>query len=156
MEEEVISILNKLNITYEMVEHKAVYTVSEANDFVPFIEGIGCKNLFLKDNDKNYYIYVLNDNVMANFNELCKNLEVTKISFASEKELYNKLKLNRGSVTPLGIINNYEKDVTILLNKELIDKKILMHPNTNTKTISINFKDLIRIINYIGCSYRII
>ena len=36
--------------------------------------------------------------------------------------------------------------VIVLLDKELKDKKILVHPNRNTTTISINYQDLIKFI----------
>lgn len=156
MDKTVFNLLNENSIKYDVVEHQAVFTVEEALKLVPEIEGIGCKNLFLKDNNKTYYIYVLLENKRADFEYLSKILDVEKVKFASEKELYNKTKLIRGSVTPLGIINNDEKDIVVLLDKELMNKKVLMHPNINTKTISMNFDDLIKIINIAKEKYKIV
>lgn len=73
-----------------------------------------------------------------------------------EEELNEILKLTKGSVTPLGIINDKDNLVTILLDKDLIDKRILVHPNVNTKTISLEYKDLIKIIEYANHNYIII
>lgn len=156
MDKKVFDLLNENDIYYDIVEHPAVFTVEEALKLVPKIDGTGCKNLFLKDNDKTYYIYVLLENKRADFENLSNILGVEKVKFASEKELYNKTKLIRGSVTPLGIINNDEKDIIVLLDKELVNKKVLMHPNINTKTISVNFEDLIKIIDIIKGKYKIV
>lgn len=156
MDKVVFDILHENEIKYVVVEHPAVFTVEEALELVPEIDGIGCKNLFLKDNNKAYYIYVLLENKRADFECLSHILGVEKIKFASEKELYDKTKLIRGSVTPLGIINNEEKDIIVLLDKELLDKKVLMHPNINTKTLSMNFNDLIKVINSVKGKYKIV
>jgi Ala-tRNA(Pro) deacylase len=156
MDKEVFKILNENDIKYDVVEHPAVFTVEEALELVPEIDGIGCKNLFLKDNNKVYYIYVLLENKRADFESLSNVLGVEKVKFASEKELNDKTKLIRGSVTPLGIINNEEKDVIVLLDKELLNKKVLMHPNINTKTLSMSFEDLIKVIDSVKGKYKIV
>ena len=66
------------------------------------------------------------------------------------------LRLTKGSVTPLGIINDKDNLVTILLDKDLINKRILALPFANTKTISLEYKDLIKIIEYTNHNYIII
>lgn len=50
-------LLDKMNIWYRSVEHKAVYTMSEAAETAsPFPEA-GAKNLFIRDDKKqNYYL----------------------------------------------------------------------------------------------------
>ena len=42
-------ILEELNISYDEISHKAVFTVEEAKLVNESISGIGCKNLFLTD-----------------------------------------------------------------------------------------------------------
>ena len=78
------------------------------------------------------------------------------MSFGKEEELNKILKLTKGSVTTLGIINDKDNLVTILLDKDLIDKRILALPFVNTKTISLEYKDLIKIIEYTNHNYIII
>ena len=55
---DILNILNDLNIKYELLSHQAVYTVEEAKQIENMIEGVGCKNLFLKDKHKNYFIFL--------------------------------------------------------------------------------------------------
>lgn len=156
MDKVVFDILHENAINYDVVKHPAVFTVEEALKLVPVIDGVGCKNLFIKDSNNVYYIYVLLENKRADFEYLSQILDVEKVKFASEKELYNKTKLTRGSVTPLGIINNDEKDIVVLLDKELLNKKVLMHPNINTKTLSMRFEDLIKVIDSVKGKYKIV
>lgn len=152
---EILNILNNLNIKYELLSHQAVYTVEEAKQIENMIEGIGCKNLFLKDKHKNYYIFVLEENKRANLKELANYLNISKLSFATAEELKVILNLEPGSVTPLSIINDKENLVTLILDEELNNNKILVHPNTNTKTVSLSFEDLIKFIEYTNHKYII-
>lgn len=151
---QVYKLLNKLNIEYIELEHKAVYTIEEAlKENIPSkIEGIECKNLFVKSKS-NYYLIFIDASKRANLKEIATKLNETKLSFASEEELKEILNLEVGSVTPLGIINDKENKVTLLLDKTLENNKVLMHPNVNTKTISIEYKDLIKIIDYTNHKY---
>ena len=138
--------LENLKIKYDIVEHPAVYTVEEAKQKVPNIEGIGCKNLFLKTQKKEYFLYTLPDNKQIDLKELSKKLSVTRFHFASKENLEDILNIVPGSVTPLAIINDNENKVTVVLDKELKNKKILVHPNRNTATIYIFYQDLIKLI----------
>ena len=149
---EVYELLEKLNISYDKVEHEAVYTVKDAENVGKFICGIGCKNLFLKDRNNRCYIYMLKEEKRADFKELSHILQCGRIKFGSEEELYDHLKLKRGSVTPLGILNDNSK-VVVILDKELRGHKVLVHPNINNATISLEYEDLLKIIKYCNNSY---
>ena len=80
--------------------------------------------------------------------EIASLLNVSHLSFASTEALKNILKLKQGSVTPLGIMNDRDNLVELVIDSDLKDKKVLVHPNTNTRTISIDFNDLIKFIEY--------
>ncbi len=151
----IYDVLNELNITYEEVNHNPVYTARESQKIKMDISGIGCKNLFLTDK-KNYYLYLIEDTKMADLKELKKQINSSHLSFASPEKLKEILNLEPGSVTPLGLINDKKCIVTVVIDKDLKDKKVLCHPNTNTKTLSISFNDLIRFIEYTEHKYLIV
>ena len=148
---DIYDILDKLNIKYEKVNHDKVYTAEESKYIKNMINGVGGKTLFLKDKN-NYYLYLLDDTKKADLKSIAKTLNIGRLSFGSEEELYNKLKLKRGSVTPLGIIND-NGSVILIIDKDLKNKKILTHPNINSATISIEYEDLIKFINYCNNKY---
>ena len=150
---DIFKILDELKIKYDILEHQAVYTVEEAKQLEDMIEGLGCKNLFLTDKKGNYFLLVLEENKKANLKELAKLLNVSKLTFASEEALQEILGLEPGSVTPLSIINDKENKVLIIIDNDIVDKKILVHPNTNKKTMSIEFKDIEKLIEYTNHKY---
>ena len=151
---DIYNILNELNHKYEQIEHKPVFTIEEAlEENIPDkINGVECKNLFVKNKD-NYYLIFMEASKRANLKELAKLLNKSKLSFSNEKELKEILKLNIGSVTPIGIINDKNNLVVLLIDRDLKGKKVLVHPNTNTKTMSIEYEDLIRFIEYTNHKY---
>lgn len=152
------NLLEELNIKYDEITHNPIYTIDDAirEDIPSKIDGEECKNLFLKDRDKNYYLVLLTCDKKANLKELAEYLNTSKLSFAESEELYDILKLEKGNVTPLGIINDINNKVLILIDEYFINKKILVHPNVNTKTLAIEYADLIKIIEYLQHNYKII
>ncbi len=151
----IYDVLNELNINYEEVEHKQVFSAEESQHIKNLIKGIGCKNLFLKDKENKYYLCLISDEKKANLKELAKLVDKKHFTFATEVELKNILNLSIGSVTPLGIINDKENKVKLLIDKDLENNKILMHSNVNTKTLSMEYKDLIKFIDYFKHKYVI-
>lgn len=89
----------------------------------------------------------------ADLKILANKINGKRLSFANEVELKTYLGLIPGSVTPLGVINDKESIVTLVLDKELKNKILLVHPNRNTATIAIRYEDLIKFINYCGNKY---
>ncbi|WP_202127880.1 prolyl-tRNA synthetase associated domain-containing protein [Clostridium sp. C2-6-12] len=151
-EQEVYYVLNLLNINYTRYEHKAIYTVNEGKKLEISISGKMCKNLFLKNSkgDTNYLL-ILDEDKSVNLKLLAKQIGSTRLSFASEDKLLEKLKLTSGSVTPFGLINNADKDVVVLIDKELKnEEKVNFHPNTNTATIGISYDGLEKFIKWHG------
>lgn len=149
-EQEVYDVLNLLNINYTRYEHKAIYTVNEGKELEISIPGKMCKNLFLKNSkgDINYLV-LLDEDKNINLKLLAKQIGSTRLSFAAEEKLFEKLKLTPGSVTPFGLIKNTDKDVIVLVDKELAnEKKINFHPNINSATIGISYVDLERFVKW--------
>ena len=149
-------LLNKLNIKYEENTHEAIYTVEEGNKIDRKLDGVGCKNLFLKTHKDEFFLVFLEKNKEIKLNDLRKYLHVSNLHFAEENYLHDLLGVIKGSVTPLGIINDKDNKVTVVIDSFLIDKKVLCHPLVNTKTISIEYKDLIKFIEYLNHQYIIL
>jgi len=151
---DIYEVLNKLNITYEEIEHKPVYTIEEAlkENLPDKILGIECKNLFVKNKNR-YYLIFIESSKRANLKEISNIVNESKLSFASDLELKEIMNLQVGSVTPLGIINDKNLKVILILDKELRNNRVLVHPNVNNKTISIHYQDLIKFIEFMNHVY---
>ena len=149
-------VLKKLNIEFKEIEHDAVFTIEQAQGIKDKIEGLGCKNLFLTDKNGKYILIVLSENKKANIKQIEKIVNTSHLSFAKETELKSILQLKQGSVTPFGILNDNDNKVMIVIDNDLKGKKLLFHPNVNTKTISISYDDLIKFIEFEKHNYKLI
>lgn len=153
---EVLDLLNNLDIIYDKVDHKAVFTSDEAQFIKNSIDGVGVKNLFLKDNKDRFYVMIMPDDKRADLKKVRKFLGVSNLSFGSEDKLMDILGLVKGSVTPLGIINDKDNKVVILIDKDLVGVRLLVHPNVNTSTISLEYNDFIKFVDYLNHKYVVL
>ena len=158
--EEVLNVLKKLEINYELVNHKAVYTIEDMNNLNNEIfKGAEiCKNLFLRDQKgKRHFLVVLCSEKKADMTKIQEQALSTRLSFASSERLMKYLKLEPGHVSPMGLINDEEKKVEVLIDKDLKNKLLLaVHPNTNEASILITDEDLMKFIKAMGNDYEFI
>ena len=158
--EEVLNVLKKLEINYELVNHKAVYTIEDMNNLNKEIfKGAEiCKNLFLRDQKgKRHFLVVLCSEKKADMTKIQEQALSTRLSFASSERLMKYLKLEPGHVSPMGLMNDEEKKVEVLIDRDLKDKPLLaVHPNTNEASILITYDDLMKFIKAMGNEYEFI
>lgn len=151
----IYNVLKELNIEYNEISHKAITTIEEAKLIEHNLEGIGTKTLFLKDKKKNFYLLVLEENKKANLKELESFLQTKNLKFANPDNIKEILEIEPGAITPLAIINDHNNKTKVILDKDLNNSKILVHPDTNTKTMSLNYIDLIKLVEYTNHEYII-
>lgn len=101
---DVYKYLENLKIDYEKMEHKPVSTAKEALFIEETMNGEGVKNLFLKDDHNNYYLYIIKSNKRADLKALANYLNSGKLHFGNEEELKKYLGLKPGAVSLLGIL----------------------------------------------------
>lgn len=143
----VIDKLKALGIKFELVEHPAIYTIEEMNSLnLPNSEKIA-KNLFIRDDKKrNYYLIVVKEDRHINLKELRELITSRALSFCSENDLNKFLSLEKGAVTPLGVINNKDSNVQVFIDSYFRNSIIGVHPNVNTSTVFLETYDLIDVI----------
>lgn len=152
---DIYEVFEKRNISYEEIEHEPVFTIEQAMHIKRKLPGTGCKNLFLTDKKGTYILVVLEDKKRAELKEIAKIAGTSRLSFASQEELKEILSLEAGGVTPLGIIHDVEHKVVLMIDRDLQRKRLLVHPNVNTRTVSISCQDLIRLIEFETNRYMI-
>ena len=141
-------VFKKLDIEFEEIEHEPLFTIEQAQLIKRYISVICCKNLLLTDKIGNYVLCILEENKRADIKQIGVLVGMPHLSFADVSELQMILKLEKGSVTPFGILNDTDNKVLLVIDKELKDKRLLFHPNINTKTISVTYDNLIKFIKY--------
>ena len=145
--------LTKHKINYEITEHEAVFNMDELGRVdVPY-PGRDAKNLFVRDDKKqNYYMITVKGAKRVDLKQFKKDHGTRHLSFASADDLQKFLKLIPGAVTPLGLLNDETKKITLFLDEEFLEDGgiIGVHPCDNTATVWLQTKDLIDLIKNHG------
>ena len=147
-----LEFLDKEGYKYEIMEHKACFTMEELDEAGVTKKGIVVKNLFLRDaKGKNHYLVVAPEERKVELDKLAFALDSTRLSFASAERLDKYLGVTQGSVSTLGILNDESKEVIVAYDISLMGKlEIGVHPNENTATCWLSFKDLKQIVEKHG------
>jgi len=130
--------LKNHGIAYERFEHPAVFTCEEAEVHCKHVPGMACKNLFLKDKGSGaFYLVTLPAGKRMDLKALGKRLGTNKLTFGNADALRAHLGLEPGSVSPLGLLNDIEKSVRYLIDREVWESRdgLNIHPNINTASL---------------------
>jgi len=154
--QKVLDTLARLGISYEIYEHPALPTIEAALEYWKNIDATHCKNLFFRNHKGNkHYLVILECHKDLDIHDLEKRLKQGKISFASQERMDKYLGVKAGSVSAFSLINDTNKHVHVFLDEKLNDsKKISFHPNVNTASVVIDYKDFVRFLNWTGNSYE--
>lgn len=155
-EKKVYEVLKSLEIPFEVHHHPPVYTVEEAESHWENVKGTHCKNLFVRNKKGNrHYLVILESSKRADLKELNRQLGEDRLSFASAERMERFLGLEPGSVSPFGLINDKDKQVQVVLDKDLKTAEwVSFHPNVNTATLTLEYKDFERFLDWCGNSLR--
>jgi Ala-tRNA(Pro) deacylase len=155
-EQTVVTRLAELGIACDRYEHPPVATVDDAREHWAGIDAAHCKNLFLRNQKGDrHYLIVLLDSKRADLRRVADEIGDGRLSFGSAERLLKKLGLTPGSVSPFGLINNTERDVRVVIDKDLKNaERLSFHPNINTLTYVIKGRDFTRFLEACGNPVR--
>jgi len=144
--------LEELGISYVKHEHPAVFTNEELDVYAADMEGAQCKNLFLRNAKGNrQYLVVLGHDKRADLGSLKNILGEKGLSFGSDKRLLKYMGVESGAVSPFNLINDVDNKVEVVVDKTLKrNEKVNFHPNANTETLTITYKDFIKFLDEMG------
>ena len=140
--------LDALGISYERIEHGEARTMYALVEVDAAMGADHCKNLFLCNRQGTvFYLLLLGGEKKFRTAEVSKQLGVARLSFASAETLDEYLGLEPGSVTPMGLINDHEHTITVLIDRDLRNaERIMVHPNVCTASICISGEDLFKFL----------
>ncbi|HCT29517.1 MAG TPA: prolyl-tRNA editing protein [Bacteroidales bacterium] len=150
--------LSELNIQFEYYEHPPAPTVEEASKYWAGIDSTHCKNIFLRNHkgDK-HYLVILEYRQAVNIHQLEKLLKQGKLTFASPQRMMKYLGLEPGSVSPFGLLHDTTNHVHLFLDENLQKaERLSFHPNLNTASLIIGYKDFIHFLQWKGNGYEFI
>ena len=152
MTNNIYGVLKQLNLPYTEYSHPAVFTCEESDVHCKDIPGGKSKNLFLrnKKGDKHYLVTVESAK-RADLKQLAELLGENGLSFASPERLMKYLCLTPGSVTLLGLINDTNKEVVVIVDTDLWKHETIQyHPLINTATLVIDRDDVKKFLDWSG------
>ena len=147
--------LNEHKIAYIKHLHPAVFTVVESNSVIKNFHGVRAKNLFLKDDSKNFYLVCLPVDKRLNMKQLQIYLGVPKLHFGSPEELKSELNVTPGSVSIFCMI--YSNSVCLIVDQSIYNADIVgFHPNLNTATLELSHNDFLKFFNSLKCKKQVL
>ncbi|MFQ5799996.1 MAG: prolyl-tRNA synthetase associated domain-containing protein [Bacteroidota bacterium] len=150
--------LSEHNIEYERHDHPPVLTCEEADRLVPDLPAVKTKNLFLRDRKgRRHFLVVVGYEKVVDLKGLSPVLGVSKLSLASPERLRRYLGVDPGAVTILGVVNDLDKEVEVLVDEDLWGSKAFRcHPLINTSTLVISRENMERFLSITGHKVRVL
>ena len=155
--EDLFAYLDRLGITHATVSHPALFTVEQSQTLRGQIPGGHTKNLFLRDKKGAFYLVVALEDAAIALKDLHRRLGASgRFSFGSAEAMGEFLGVMPGSVTPFAAINDITRQVTVVLDRAMLDHDVLnFHPLVNTMTTSISRDGLLKFLAATGHEPRV-
>ena len=146
----VYDLLDSLGVKYQRIDHEAAMTM-EACEEIDRTLSQGeedkvsiCKNLFLCNRQETdfYLLLILGDKPFKT-KYLSAQIGSSRLSFAKPEYMEKYLDITPGSVSVLGVMNDHEKKVRLLIDEDVLkDEYFACHPCINTSSLKIRTEDL--------------
>jgi Ala-tRNA(Pro) deacylase len=155
--DELFARFERLGIAYTTHRHPPVFTVAESAALRGTLPGGHCKSLFLKDKKGGLWLCVMLEERAIDLNRLAERLGAPRFSFGSPERLWEALGIRPGSVTPFALVNDPERKVRVVLDKEMLEHDPLnYHPLDNAMTTAVSPADLLRFIADCGHAPQVV
>ena len=142
----VYDFLDNLGIEYQRIDHEAAMTMEacEEIDRVLGDDTTICKNLFLCNRQEtNFYLLLMPGNKPFKTKDLSAQIHSARLSFAKPEYMEEYLDITPGSVSILGLMNDSEKKVQLLIDEDIMKEPYFgCHPCINTSSLKFTTEDL--------------
>lgn len=158
-ENRVYTFLQENNIPVYGVSHDNADTMEICEQIEGSLGAEICKNLFLCNSQATvFYLLLMPGKKAFKTKFLSKQINSSRLSFASAENMEKLLGVTPGSASVMGLLNDTEKVITLLIDKDLLSlEEIGVHPCVNTATLKISLADLInRVLPAMGRTYTVV
>lgn len=146
----VYDFLDSLGINYQRIDHEAAMTMEACEEIDRTLsEGEEnsvaiCKNLFLCNRQETeFYLLLIPGDKPFKTKYLSAQIGSSRLSFAKPEYMEKYLDITPGSVSVLGLMNDHEKKVRLLIDEDVLkDEYFGCHPCINTSSLKIRMEDL--------------
>lgn len=156
----VYDLLDQLAIPYWRLDHDATATIEACHDVDKLLDIEICKNLFLCNAQKtDFYLLMMPGRKKFKTARLSKQIGSARLSFAGPEYMEEFLDITPGSVSVLGLMNDKEQRVRLLIDKDVVDHHEFMgcHPCINTSSLKIRTRDILdQFLPFVNHPYTIV
>ncbi|WP_077611621.1 prolyl-tRNA synthetase associated domain-containing protein [Clostridium sp. Marseille-P2415] len=152
-------LLDKLKIPYSRLDHSPLPTIEACRDIDALLDIDICKNLFLRNAQKtDFYLLLLPGGKKFRTAVLSKQIGSARLSFAEPEFMAEFLDITPGSVSVLGLMNDKNRRVRLLIDKDVISHEFFgCHPCINTSSLRLKTADLLdKFLPAIGYEYTLV
>ena len=137
--------LDSLGVAYQRIDHEAAMTMEACEEIDKMLDATICKNLFLCNRQKTqFYLLAMGPEKPFHTKDLSHQIGSARLSFASEEALWEFLHCTPGSATVLGLMNDSEHRVQLLMEREVYEAPYFScHPCICTSSLKIRTQDLL-------------
>lgn len=139
-------LLDALGIEYWRCDHAWMNadTMEACREIDDCLQATVCKNLFLCNRQKtSFYLLLMPGEKPFKTKEVSGQLGIARLSFASPEDIEKYLDVTPGSVSVMGLVNDPENRVQLLMDEELTKGEFLgCHPCINTSSLKLRTVDL--------------
>lgn len=144
----VYDFLDKLGVQYQRIDHEAAMTM-EACEEIDRALGDNttiCKNLFLCNRQEtDFYLLLMPGDKPFKTKDLSAQIHSARLSFAKPEYMEKYLDITPGSVSVLGLMNDSEKKVQLLIDEDVMKEPYFgCHPCINTSSLKFTTEDLMQ------------
>lgn len=137
-------LLDGLGIDYLRIDHPPLMTIAECHETDKLLGIETCKNLFLCNRQKtNFYMLAIHGQKSLQTKELAKQLGTARLSFANADFMLEFLNITPGSVSVLGLMNDVNHRVQLVIDQSAMGEEFACHPCINTSSIKFPMSDLL-------------
>ena len=138
-------LLDSLGIAYRRVDHEHADTIEACHEVEKVLEANICKNLFLSNRQQtDFYLLLMPGEKPFKTKILSKQLEVSRLSFATAEHMEQCLGLTPGSVSVLGLMNDKSRAVRLIIDRDLLKEEFFAcHPCLNTSSLRFKTTELL-------------
>lgn len=145
-EQRCYQMLDKLGIEFYRCDHPDANadTMEACLAIDAILEATVCKNLFLCNRQQTqFYLLMMPGDKVFKTKELSGQLGCARLSFGSPEKMEEYLDITPGSVSVLGLMNDSENKVQLLVDEDVLKGEYLgCHPCINTSSLKIKTADV--------------
>ena len=155
----VYDLLDKLGVVFQRIDHEAAMTMEACAAIDEVLDATICKNLLLCNRQCTaFYLLLLPGDKPFKTSVLSKQIGSSRLSFASAEYMERFLDITPGSLSILGLMNDYDHQVQLLIDEDVLTGEFIgCHPCINTSSLRLRPSDLTeKIIPAMGHTPRIV